>query len=155
MPAKPGTTVLTDPHRAEQILINLLSNAIKYSDSGGVIEIACARGEDGDSPMFARVSVRDTGPGIPEDRIDAIWEPFVQLGRELNQPAEGVGLGLAISRDLARQLGGELEVASVVGEGSTFTLSLPLVRTERSASPAEGTASAGSSPGIGAIIRGR
>jgi signal transduction histidine kinase len=84
------------------------------------------------------VSIQDTGHGIPADQLASIWHPFVQLGRELNQPAEGVGLGLAISRDLARKLSGELTVESEVGKGSTFTLTLPLAnRDEHPARAAE------------------
>jgi signal transduction histidine kinase len=71
------------------------------------------------------IHVDDTGPGIPADRHAAIFEPFVQLDRTLQNPRDGVGLGLAISRDLARGMGGELSVASTVGRGSTFTVSLP------------------------------
>jgi signal transduction histidine kinase len=124
-----GVIVRVDPHRVQQIVINLLTNAVKYTQPGGSIYLTCkvGRGARADAlPTVAIVSVRDTGPGIPADRISSIWQPFVQLGRELNQPAEGVGLGLAISRDLARKLGGELTVASEVGVGSTFTLTLPL-----------------------------
>jgi signal transduction histidine kinase len=75
---------------------------------------------------LARVDVEDTGRGIPAEYIEAIWKPFVQVGRTLSQPGEGVGLGLAISRDLARRIGGELSVESTVGSGSTFTLTVPL-----------------------------
>ena len=69
--------------------------------------------------------VEDTGIGIAADQIEKIFEPFVQVDRRLNRPMEGTGLGLAISRELARGMGGELTVESRLGEGSTFTLSLP------------------------------
>ena len=84
------------------------------------VTISCA-------PVAGRVAirVRDTGPGVPPEKLDAIFEPFVQLGRALNSPHEGVGLGLAISRDLARAMGGDLTVASAPGSGATFTLLLP------------------------------
>jgi signal transduction histidine kinase len=72
-----------------------------------------------------QIRVRDTGIGIPEDRFRSIFEPFVQAGRALNRPDEGVGLGLAISRDLARGMGGDITVESDVGRGSVFTVSLP------------------------------
>ena len=71
------------------------------------------------------IEVEDAGTGIPPDKLEQIFAPFVQLDRGLNTPREGVGLGLAISRDLARAMGGELTVKSAVGKGSTFTLSLP------------------------------
>ena len=109
-----------DRTKAEQIALNLLSNAVKFTPSGGKVTVSCSI--DGGT---ARIVVADTGPGIPEDKQDAIFEPFVQLGRNLTSPHEGTGLGLAISRDLARAMGGDVSVESVVGEGSAFTLSLP------------------------------
>jgi signal transduction histidine kinase len=71
--------------------------------------------------------VRDSGPGIPAEKQETIFDPFTQVDRRLNSPQEGVGLELAISRDLPRAMGGELSVESVPGEGSTFTLRLPTV----------------------------
>jgi signal transduction histidine kinase len=71
------------------------------------------------------IRVRDTGMGIPDDRLRSIFEPFVQAGRALNRTHEGVGLGLAISRDLARAMGGDITVESEVGRGSVFTVTLP------------------------------
>ncbi len=127
-----GVVVRADPQRLQQIVLNLLSNAMKYTSPRGTIRVACgvvsAAGDD--VTRFAEVSVTDTGGGIPPDRVDSIWQPFVQLGRRLNQPGEGVGLGLAISRDLARRQGGELTVESRVGDGSTFILTLPVVIPE-------------------------
>jgi signal transduction histidine kinase len=109
-----------DRSRAEQVLLNLLSNAVKFTPEGGRITVSCARhGER------IAVRVRDTGPGLPPDKLEAVFEPFVQLGRALNSPHEGVGLGLAISRDLARAMGGDLTAASALGAGATFTLLLP------------------------------
>jgi signal transduction histidine kinase len=69
--------------------------------------------------------VTDTGIGIPSDKLGAIFEPFVQVGRSLTRPTEGTGLGLAISRDLARAMGGDLTAESAIGEGAIFTLTLP------------------------------
>ena len=131
-PAPKGLTVRVDPQRLQQIVINLVSNAVKFTAPGGSISVTTtlvAASEDADAG-FAEVRVTDTGDGIPADRMESIWQPFVQLGRRLNQPGEGVGLGLAISRDLARRLGGELTVESIVGEGSTFILTLPLAVPE-------------------------
>jgi Signal transduction histidine kinase len=72
-----------------------------------------------------RFHVSDTGRGIPADKLEAIFEPFIQVDRQFTREQEGVGLGLAISRDLARMMGGELTATSEVGVGSTFTLTLP------------------------------
>ena len=113
--------VRADAEKVRQILLNLLSNAVKFTDEGGLIRVSCERAA-GES---VRIRVRDTGIGIPAERLEHVFEPFVQVGRQLNRPSEGVGLGLAISRDLARGMGGELTAESEVGKGSTFTLVLP------------------------------
>jgi PAS domain S-box-containing protein len=115
----PDVVARADRAKVEQILLNLLSNAVKFTD-GGTITLSCAA--RGDRALLA---VRDTGAGIPDDKIDSIFEPFVQVGRSLTTPREGTGLGLAISRDLARAMGGEITVESTVDVGSTFTLALP------------------------------
>jgi signal transduction histidine kinase len=115
-----AVTVHVDPDKARQILLNLLSNAVKFTPAKGRIEVRC---EQSDGRVLIRV--RDTGVGIAADRLESVFEPFVQVHRSLTQPTEGVGLGLAISRDLARAMGGEVRVDSVVGRGSTFTLDLP------------------------------
>ena len=109
-----------DAARAQQILLNLLSNAVKFTPTGGRIDLACLV-----TKHRVEITVRDTGPGIPADKVEKIFEPFVQLGRSLTQSREGIGLGLAISRDLARAMDGELTIESVVGEGSLFRLTLP------------------------------
>ena len=122
-------TIYSDPHPVKQIVLNLLTNAIKFTEAGGTIQLrSCIEADAAHRGRHvARVEVEDTGRGIPDEYIDAIWKPFVQIGRSLNQPGEGVGLGLTISRDLARRLGGELAVTSTVGKGSTFSLTLPLI----------------------------
>jgi signal transduction histidine kinase len=84
-------------------------------------------------PGTVLLRVSDTGCGIPSEKHEAIFEPFVQLRRSLTQGGEGTGLGLSISRDLARGMGGELTVQSVEGEGATFTLVLPAGRSQGSA----------------------
>jgi len=114
--------VRADPDKLRQILLNLVSNAVKFTPEGGRISIECAR-----VGATATISVRDTGMGIPEERFRSIFEPFVQAGRTLNRTHEGVGLGLAISRDLARAMSGDVTVESVVGQGSVFTVTLPAV----------------------------
>jgi PAS domain S-box-containing protein len=113
-------SVRADAEKLRQILVNLLSNAVKFTDAGGRIEISCLC-EDG----RVRVCVRDTGIGIPAEKLDAIFDPFVQVRADLTRTHEGTGLGLAISRDLARGMGGEISVESAPGTGSTFTLTLP------------------------------
>ena len=109
-----------DRAKVEQVLLNLLSNAVKFTRTGGRISVAC-RAEQ----KFARIIVSDTGVGIAADKLEAIFEPFVQLGRSLSSAHEGTGLGLAISRDLARAMRGDLTVTSDPGVGSIFTLLLP------------------------------
>jgi signal transduction histidine kinase len=112
-------TALGDEDKVRQILINLLSNAVKFTASAGTIGVRCWI----DDETF-KVSVSDDGAGIPADKLEAIFEPFVQVGREFSSPQGGTGLGLAISRDLARRMGGDLMVESELGKGSTFTLTL-------------------------------
>ena len=109
-----------DPEKFRQILLNLLSNAVKFTDRGGRIDVICHQ----DNSRVS-IAVSDTGIGIPGDKIDEIFDPFVQVRADLTRPNEGTGLGLAISRDLARGMGGDLVVESSLGSGSTFTLTLP------------------------------
>ncbi len=112
--------VRADPDKLRQILINLLSNAVKFTPSGR-IRISCAVHRE-----TACISVEDSGPGIPRDKLDAVFEPFVQLDRGLTRTTEGTGLGLAISRALARGMGGDITLKSEVGVGSVFTVTIPL-----------------------------
>ena len=115
----PDLAVQADTDKVRQILVNLLSNAIKFTPADGSIAIECQAHE-----ASVRILVRDTGLGIPAEKLNAIFEPFVQLDRNLTSVQEGAGLGLAISRDLARGMGGELSAVSTHGRGSTFILSL-------------------------------
>ena len=112
--------VRADPEKVRQILINLISNSVKFTPPGGRIDVRCQQAAD-----RVLIQVTDTGIGIPPDRLESVFEPFVQIHRTLTESAGGIGLGLAISRDLARGMGGELTAESVQGVGSTFTLSLP------------------------------
>ena len=115
---------LGDIARIQQIVLNLLSNAVKFTPPGGRITVACSS-----SGGRARVMVTDTGVGIPAELHQTIFEPFVQAHGGLTRPADGTGLGLTISRQLAREMGGELTVDSDPGRGSTFTLELPIAST--------------------------
>lgn len=113
-------SVLADPERLQQIVLNLLTNAVKFTEPGGSITLSTeAVGNCID------IRVADTGPGISPEKLERIFEAFVQVDRRLNKPVQGVGLGLAISQDLAEAMGGKVSVESVVGKGSTFTLTLP------------------------------
>lgn len=116
----PALTVRADREKLQQIVLNLLTNAIKFTEQGGRIDLACIV-----DPGSVRVTVSDTGTGIAEDQLERIFEPFVQLHTRLTRTKEGVGLGLAISRDLARGMRGELTVESTPGVGSTFAVMLP------------------------------
>lgn len=115
-----GLVVRADADRLRQVIINLVGNAIKFTPEGGEIAVVC-------EPHDARVSisVRDTGVGIAADKLASIFEPFVQVGRKFSTRSEGVGLGLTISREFARGMGGDLTVESVAGAGATFTITLP------------------------------
>lgn len=115
----PGTRVCADSEKLRQILINLLSNAIRYTEPKGQIAVTCAL-----SVEHVLINVRDTGVGIPPDKLEAIFEPFVQVSSAYAGQRQGTGLGLSISRDLARGMGGELSVRSELGKGSVFTVQL-------------------------------
>jgi PAS domain S-box-containing protein len=118
-----GIAATGDSAKIDQIVLNLCSNALKFTPAGGRVEVVCEnRGER------VAVLVSDTGVGIPAEQTERIFQPFVQLGRDLTSRHEGTGLGLAISRDLARGMGGDLTVRSEPGHGSTFTLTLPAAR---------------------------
>lgn len=116
-----GGQIRADRRRLEQVLVNLLSNAIKYNQAQGRVEVSVARSESA-----LRVSVHDDGPGIAPDDLKTIFEPFTRASRTANR-VSGTGLGLAIARELARAMGGDIEVAAELGAGSTFSLLLPLL----------------------------
>jgi signal transduction histidine kinase len=116
----PTIVAAADADKVRQVVLNLLGNAVKYTPEGGRVTLACEA-----DAKSVRVHVRDTGPGIEPDQLPVIFEAFVQGHRALNRPNEGVGLGLAISRDLARGMGGDVTVQTELGVGSSFTLELP------------------------------
>jgi len=119
-----------DPTRVRQILFNLVSNAVKFT-ARGTVNIAI--GHDG---RALSIAVSDTGPGIPADRLDALFDKFVQADASTTRRFGGSGLGLSICRELASLMGGEVSVTSIEGVGSTFTLTLPLVRADAPKAPA-------------------
>jgi len=120
----PDLFARADPVKLRQILLNLLSNAVKFTAEGGHVSVTCGGGEQAGT---VAVRVADTGVGIASVLQEKIFEPFVQVGAPLSSD-EGVGLGLWISRALARAMGGDLSVESELGQGSVFTLTLPSAR---------------------------
>ena len=119
---EPSARTRADGEKVQQVLLNLLSNALKFTPSGGQITLGCTV-RDG----TVAVTVRDTGRGIAAEKLASIFEPFVQVDRRFKREQEGIGLGLAISRELARAMGGDLTVESAEGKGATFELRLPKV----------------------------
>lgn len=111
---------LADREKVQQIVLNLLSNSVKFTEPGGRVEASCSA----DGGMI-HVRVADTGRGISAGQLERVFQPFVQVDTKLTRTQEGVGLGLAISRDLARAMGGDLVAESIEGVGSIFTLTLP------------------------------
>ncbi|MDF1502240.1 PAS domain-containing protein [Roseisolibacter sp. H3M3-2] len=125
-PDTPGSphVVRADPEKLRQVLLNLLTNAIKFTEPGGHVALLCTTDA---AAGVVRLRVSDTGRGIPAAQVERIFEPFVQIDRHRTHASQqGVGLGLAISRDLARAMGGDLTVESEEGRGSAFTVTLRL-----------------------------
>jgi PAS domain S-box-containing protein len=114
-------SVFADREKVQQIIVNLLANAMKFTAPGGAVDLDWRVEEE-----TLLVRVRDTGSGIPNDKIEQIFEPFVQLRGPGSLPTGGTGLGLPISRDLARAMGGDVTATSKLGAGSVFALTLPL-----------------------------
>jgi signal transduction histidine kinase len=115
-------SIVTDANRVKQIIINLLSNAIKYTQQGYVRVGIVAKEESG----MLEIAVKDSGVGMSRLQLSRLFKPFTKIksNRKLNK--EGVGLGLAVSKNIAIALSGDISVKSETGKGSTFTLSLPL-----------------------------
>jgi signal transduction histidine kinase len=115
------TPIRTDAQKVRQIVVNLLSNAVKFTERGGAVSVTLTTSE-----RRVTIAIRDSGIGIAGEFLDRIFEPFWQVEQKATRTAGGTGLGLSVSRRLARMLGGDIEVESAVGIGSTFTVTLPL-----------------------------
>ncbi len=126
-----------DPARLRQVIINMLSNAVKFSEPGEQVDVVCASTQHADPSLaeseeqaWTTVTVRDTGIGIPPEKVATIWEAFVQGDDSHTRTHGGSGLGLTISRRLAQLMGGEITVTSEPGKGSEFTVWLPAAATD-------------------------
>jgi signal transduction histidine kinase len=120
---EPAVVAMADADRVRQVLLNLVSNAAKFTEPGGHVTLRC---DDDRAARVVRIVVADSGRGIAERDLARVFDPFVQVDRHrTHESQQGIGLGLSISRDLARRMGGELSAVSEVGRGSEFTLTLP------------------------------
>jgi PAS domain S-box-containing protein len=117
--------VLADRQRLKQVLLNLLANAVKYNREGGSVWVFCEEASEASKDLL-RISVKDTGRGIRPEDIERLFAPFDRLGAE-QTGVQGTGLGLALSKRLIEAMGGTVDVESAPGEGSTFSIELPLV----------------------------
>jgi CheY-like chemotaxis protein len=116
---------MADRQRLQQVLLNLLSNAVKYNRKGGAVSVSC----DGAPSGGFRLTVADTGPGIAPERMHRLFTPFDRLDAQEDPGVEGTGLGLALSKALVELMGGSLRAESTLGEGSRFTVELPIAES--------------------------
>jgi signal transduction histidine kinase len=130
--APDAPVVLADATRVRQVMTNLLSNAVKYNHDGGRITLESRRREDG----MVEIAVSDTGLGMTADQLRSLFQPYNRLGRE-SSGIDGTGIGLVITRQLTELMGGELDVQSKAGVGSTFTVRLPADVRRCQLAPAE------------------
>jgi CheY-like chemotaxis protein len=130
-PAPSDVYVLADNQRLKQVLINLIVNGVKYNYPGGLVRVGVSTGGDG-----VRIEVTDSGPGIDEESLTRMFTPFERLGAD-SRGIEGSGLGLALSRSLIANMGGEIGVSSRVGSGSSFWIDLPLADPLTDSTPAD------------------
>ncbi len=122
-----STRMLADSEKVVRILTNLLTNAMKFTEAGGTITLGWVADDE-----FVTITVTDSGIGIPPDRIESVFEPFVQVPGQKKMNPQGVGLGLAIGRKLARLMGGELTASPAAVTGTTFSMTIPRVRSSPS-----------------------
>jgi signal transduction histidine kinase len=128
--------VLVDRDRLHQVMTNLLANASTFSPEEAEVRVEAKRKGD-----FAEVSVADQGPGIPEDRLPEMFEPFGQIHDPQKKKPGGTGLGLTISKEIVKSMGGKIWVQSVLGTGTTFLFTVPLEGSRSKALPHESRAS--------------
>jgi signal transduction histidine kinase len=126
----PDLRVRADREKLQQVMLNLISNAVRFTDAGGTVAVSCEAGEE-----LVRLRVRDSGIGIPADKLESIFHPFVQVDSGLTRRTGGTGLGLSISRELTAAMGGRILVESTLGVGSTFTVELPRASEPHAAPP--------------------
>lgn len=119
-------TYIGDAGRIRQIVLNLVGNAVKFTETGGSVSVFFANGGKGNGKKHVTVTVTDTGIGIPEDKIGLVFGRFIQADSSITRKYGGTGLGLAISQALAKRMGADITVTSVVGQGSSFVLHLSL-----------------------------
>ena len=137
-----GVPVRFDPDQMDKVLANLLGNALKFTESGGVVQLQVTQ-ELGDAESSVVITISDTGIGIPADRLGRIFDRFYQVDDSPQRMHEGTGIGLAITKELLDLHGGRIAVSSRVGVGTTFTIRLPLARSDEpsvaSSTPPRGT----------------
>ncbi len=121
--------IVSDEGKMKQILLNLLGNAVKFTPTGGTIDLRIGSGEIAERPAV-KISVRDTGIGIPQEAVDKIFDEFQQVDGSYTRDHAGTGLGLAITKRFVDLLGGTISVESRLGMGSTFTVSIPFSKSE-------------------------
>ncbi len=117
-------TIISDPGRLRQILANLLSNAVKFTDAGDISVSVSSKSLEGNKRQIT-FKVMDTGIGMPQDKMDRLFQPFEQLEYNISRKRDGAGLGLAISKRLVELMGGEIWAESIEGKGSTFRFTIP------------------------------
>jgi two-component system cell cycle sensor histidine kinase PleC len=122
---EPGLAFVGDRRAMKQVILNLFSNAVKFTPEGGRVSLAAKTAE-----REVVVTISDTGIGIPQDRIATLGRPFVQVENQFTKSHKGSGLGLAIARSLIELQGGQMDIASEPGQGTTVTLRLPIERSD-------------------------
>ena len=134
----PGVTasVHGDGNRLRQVLMNLIGNAIKFTDEGNIV-VGLTQQESGTGQRELHFYVQDTGIGIEAEQLALVFDSFAQADVSTTRQYGGTGLGLAISKQLVELMGGEISVESVVGQGSTFRFSIPLIAAKQESAPAD------------------